>query len=55
MWGTPVRPPRHLSQLVRYVVSVDIVQVTSLDLVRLLEEGGHREQDCAKHGSDGGE
>ena len=37
-WEHPVRPPRRLSLLVRYVVGVDLVQVTSLDLVGLLEE-----------------
>lgn len=48
-----VRPAHRLSHVVRHVVGVHLIQVSGLNLVRLLEEGGDRKQQGAQHRSDG--
>src|SRR4029453_1357463 len=50
--GRPVNPPRRLSLLMRYVHGVDLVQVTSLDLVGLLQQRGRSKQHCSKDSPD---
>ena len=45
--------PRRLSLFVRHVHGVDLIQVTGLDLVGLLEERAQGKQHCGQDGPDG--